>query len=106
MPTRPGIKSAISRCGTKLQSAGIEIEKSALSLSDGENLVEIEPEDVAAINPQNVNHSPEELIHWVLYSAVTGRASDLHLEKYYNVVRFRARIDGKLTTLCSPHPRT
>ena len=93
------IKSAISRCGTKLQTAGIEIEKSSLSLSDGENLVEIVPEDVAEINPQNVNHSPEELIHWVLYSAVTGRASDLHLEKYYNVVRFRARIDGKLTTI-------
>ncbi|MDF1812549.1 MAG: GspE/PulE family protein [Verrucomicrobiales bacterium] len=93
------IKGAISRCATRLQTAGIEIEKGSLSLSEAENLVEIEPEDVAEINPLNVNHTPEELMHWVLYSSVSGRASDLHLEKYYNVVRFRARIDGKLTTI-------
>ncbi|MDF1755858.1 MAG: GspE/PulE family protein [Verrucomicrobiales bacterium] len=94
-----GIKGAIARCATKLKSAGIDIEKGELSLSEADNLVEIVPEDVAEINPQNVNHTPEELIHWVLYSSVVGRASDLHLEKYYNVVRFRARIDGKLTTI-------
>lgn len=94
-----GIKAAIGRCAAKLKSAGVDIEKGNLSLSEAENLVEIDPVDVAEINPQNVNHTPEELIHWVLYSAVTGRASDLHLEKYYNVVRFRARIDGKLTTI-------
>ena len=94
-----GIKSAISRSSTQLQSAGIEVETSTLSFSDDENLVEIEPEDLAEINPQNVNHTPEELIHWVLYTAINAKASDLHLEKYYNVVRFRARIDGKLTTI-------
>ncbi len=94
-----GIKSAIARCGTKLKSAGFEIEKGSLSLSEAENLVEIMPEDVAEINPLNVNHTPEELIHWILYNSVMGRASDLHLEKYYNVVRFRARIDGMLTTI-------
>jgi len=29
------------------------------------------------------------------------RASDLHLEKYYNTVRFRARIDGELRVIYS-----
>lgn len=94
------IRSLISRTSSKVQaSPGIEVKKSTLSLSDSGNIVEIEPEDMAQINPQNVNHSPEELIHWVLYSAITGRASDLHLEKYYNVARFRARIDGRLRTI-------
>ncbi|NNE94201.1 MAG: type II/IV secretion system protein [Verrucomicrobiales bacterium] len=96
------IKSAISRAGTTLNAqAGVEIEEDTLSLSNNANLVEIEPEDMAEINPQNVNHTPEEMIHWVLYTAVTNRASDLHLEKFYNVVRFRARIDGKLRTIYS-----
>ncbi len=91
------IRNLISRTGSKVEGApGIEVKKSTLSLSDSESLVEIEPDDMAEINPQNLNHSPEELIHWVLYAAINGRASDLHLEKYYNVARFRARIDGRL----------
>lgn len=95
------IKSLISRTGSSgvAQAAGVEIKKSDLTVSDGEGIIEIVPEDVAEINPQNVNHSAEELMHWVLYSAITGRASDLHLEKYYNVARFRARVDGKLRTI-------
>lgn len=94
------IRNLISRTSNKVEgSAGIEIKKSELTLSDTGNIVEIEPEDVAQINPQNVNHNPEDLIHWVLYTAINGRASDLHLEKYYNVARFRARIDGKLRTI-------
>ncbi|MDF1862456.1 MAG: GspE/PulE family protein [Verrucomicrobiales bacterium] len=94
------IRNLISRNSSTLAgSAGIEIKKSELTLSDNGNLVEIEPDDVAQINPQNVNHNPEELIHWIFYTAINGRASDLHLEKYYNVARFRARIDGKLRTI-------
>ncbi|HRQ88692.1 MAG TPA: GspE/PulE family protein, partial [Bacteroidia bacterium] len=94
------IRNLISRNSTQsAQSYGIEVEKSTLSLSEGEGLVRIEPEDMAEINPQNLNHSPEELVQWVLYTAIASRASDLHLEKYYNVVRFRARIDGKLRVL-------
>ncbi len=94
------IRSAISRCNTgAADNAGIEIEKSTLSISDSESLVEIEPEDIAEVNPKNLNHTPEELIQWVLYTAINARASDLHLEKFYNVVRFRARIDGKLRTI-------
>lgn len=94
------IRSLVSRSGSKVQgSAGIEVNQSTLSISDTGNVVEIDPENVAEINPQNVNHSAEDLIHWVLYTAINSRASDLHLEKYYNVARFRGRIDGKLRTL-------
>ncbi len=96
---RGSIKSAIARSSSQIKTAGIEVKTSTLSLADTENLVEIEPEDLADINPQSINNSPEELIHWVLYTAISARSSDLHMEKYYNVVRFRARIDGKLTTI-------
>lgn len=94
------IRNLVSRSASKLSgSAGIEVKQSELSLSDSGNIVEIDPENVASINPQNVNHSAEDLIHWVLYTAINSRASDLHLEKYYNVARFRGRIDGKLKTI-------
>jgi len=94
------IRSAISRSGSSsVGNTGIDVEESTLSLSDGDNLVEIVPEDVAEVNPRNVTHSAEELIHWVIYTAINARASDLHLEKFYNVTRFRARIDGKMRTI-------
>ena len=99
------IRTLISNAGTRVaKSAGIEVQKSTLSLADSAGLVVIEPDDMAAINPQNLNHSPEELVHWVLYTAIVSRASDLHLEKYYNVARFRARIDGNLRVIyTAPH---
>ncbi len=94
------IRNAINRSGSSLNAqSGIEVNTSTLSLSDNQALVEIDPDDVARVNPQNVNHSAEELIHWVLYTAISARASDLHLEKFYNVARFRARIDGRLKTI-------
>ena len=94
------IRAAINRSGSALNAQnGIEVEHSTLSLSENESLVEIDPDDVGRINPQNLNHTPEELIYWVFFNAISARASDLHLEKYYNVARFRARIDGKLKTL-------
>jgi type II secretory ATPase GspE/PulE/Tfp pilus assembly ATPase PilB-like protein len=94
------IRSLISRTGSQVATTtGIAVEKSTLSLSDSAGLVVIEPDDVGQINPKSLNHSAEELVHWVLYAAITSRASDLHLEKYYNVARFRARIDGKLRVI-------
>lgn len=94
------IRGLIARSSSHVaKSVGIEVEKSTLSLADSAGLVVIEPDDVAAINPQNLNHGPEELVHWVLHTAIASRASDLHLEKYYNVARFRARIDGKLRVI-------
>jgi type II secretory ATPase GspE/PulE/Tfp pilus assembly ATPase PilB-like protein len=99
------IRNLISSTGNRVaKSAGIEVHKSTLTLADSAGLVVIEPEDVAAINPQNLNHSPEELVQWVLYTAIASRASDLHLENYYNVARFRARIDGNLRVIyTAPH---
>jgi type II secretory ATPase GspE/PulE/Tfp pilus assembly ATPase PilB-like protein len=38
---------------------------------------------------------------WVIYRALTLRASDLHIEKFYNTARFRARIDGELVVIHS-----
>jgi len=94
------IRSLITRSSSAgLGHVGIEVKQSTLALSDTGSLVELVPEDIAEINPQSLNHSAEELIHWVLYNAIQGRASDLHLEKYYNVARFRGRIDGRLRTL-------
>lgn len=99
------IRNLISATGSRVaKSAGIEVQKSTLTLADSAGLVVIEPEDMAAINPQNLNHSPEELVQWVLYTAIVSKASDLHLEKYYNVARFRARIDGNLRVIyAAPH---
>lgn len=88
-------KSITKHCGAG-RGIELEIDESGFELSDDANLVEIIPEDVFAIDPQNVNHTPEEMVKWVLYQALQARASDLHLEKYYNMVRFRARVDGGL----------
>jgi type II secretory ATPase GspE/PulE/Tfp pilus assembly ATPase PilB-like protein len=99
------IRNLISATGTRVaKSAGIEVQKSTLTLADSAGLVVIEPDDMAEINPQNLNHSAEELVQWVLYTAIVSKASDLHLEKYYNVARFRARIDGNLRVIyTAPH---
>ena len=94
------IRQAINRSGSSLSSQhGVEVETSQLSLSESDSLVEIVPEDVQRVNPQNLNHEPEEILHWVIHTSIAARSSDLHLEKYYNVTRFRARIDGKLQTI-------
>ena len=59
------------------------------------------PHDIEQVNPANINTSSEEIIHWILYRSIMNRASDLHVERYYNMCRFRARIDGKLRVLYS-----
>jgi type II secretory ATPase GspE/PulE/Tfp pilus assembly ATPase PilB-like protein len=65
------------------------------------NIVEIDEQDAARINPTSINTTAEQALHWVLYRSITGRASDLHIEKYFNMARFRGRIDGELVTLFS-----
>jgi len=72
-----------------------------LTHSDVENLVDIDIADVQRVNPSSINSTPEQVIHWVLYNAINARASDLHIEKYYNMARFRGRIDGELRVLHS-----
>lgn len=69
--------------------------------SDVANIVEIDVQDVQRINPSSINSTPEQVVHWVLYRAITGRGSDLHIEKFFNTARFRARIDGELKVIHS-----
>ena len=93
------IREALTRASASLDTSMVtKIDKQASS-GDEDNIVEITPEDMARINPQNVNHTAEELIHWALFTAIRCRASDLHIEKFYGATRFRARIDGSMKTI-------
>ena len=94
------IRDAISRSAANLDTSGVaSAETMTASVSNTEGVVEINPDDMAAINPANPNHEPEQLLQWALFTAVRCRASDLHLEKFYNLVRFRARLDGNMKTI-------
>jgi len=96
------IMAAIARNRGKGALAAVsDIDIGELSDSENNNLVEIDPVEMAQINPQNPNTTPEQIIHWILYRAVTSRGSDLHVEKYFNTARFRARIDGSLKVIHS-----
>jgi type II secretory ATPase GspE/PulE/Tfp pilus assembly ATPase PilB-like protein len=63
--------------------------------------VTINEDSARLINPKSTNTSPEELLEWVLYNSITGKASDIHIEQYREQTRFRTRIDGQLTTIYS-----
>jgi len=65
------------------------------------NIVDIDEKEISRINPASINTTAEQALHWVLHRSITGRASDLHIEKYFNMARFRGRIDGELVTLFS-----
>jgi type II secretory ATPase GspE/PulE/Tfp pilus assembly ATPase PilB-like protein len=93
------IKKVIERERSR-GAVGAEFElEGDLVDSDVGNLVEIDVDAIQKINPSSINASPENVVHWVLYRAITGRASDLHIEKFYNMARFRARIDGELKVI-------
>jgi len=72
-----------------------------LTESGAANVVEIDIQEMARVNPASMSTTAEQGLHWVFYRSITARASDLHVEKYYNMARFRARIDGELVTLFS-----
>lgn len=94
------IRDAINRAGATFDpSAVASMDNATLTVADDANVVEIAPEDMARVNPQNPNHSAEELVQWALFTAIRCRASDLHLEKFYNFTRFRARMDGTMKTI-------
>jgi type II secretory ATPase GspE/PulE/Tfp pilus assembly ATPase PilB-like protein len=95
------IRRAVNRCQAQAEAYTVEIDANRYEVSDDSTLVEIQPEDVLGIDPGNPNNPPEMVLKWVLYQALQMRASDLHLEKYYNTVRFRARIDGELRVIFS-----
>jgi len=97
------IRAAITRNrsrSTTRETAG-SVAVGELTFSDNGQLVDIDPMDMARINPANPNNSAEQLVMWVIYRALTLRASDLHIEKFYNTARFRARIDGELVVIHS-----
>ncbi|MEM9479660.1 MAG: GspE/PulE family protein [Verrucomicrobiota bacterium] len=94
------IRSAIGRNRGRNTSYA-DVDVGDLYYSDNTNLVEIDPLEMGQINPANPNNTPEQMIHWVLYTALSMRGSDLHVEKYYNTARFRARIDGSARVIYS-----
>ena len=101
---RDAILEAIARHRGRSLSAGAaanDVVTGELSYSDNTNLVEIDAADMQRLNPASIHATPEQIIHWVLYRAIAGRASDLHVEKFYNTARFRARIDGELQVIHS-----
>jgi type II secretory ATPase GspE/PulE/Tfp pilus assembly ATPase PilB-like protein len=95
------IRDAINRSGATFDANSVAIDKSSLSTSatQTEGVIDIMPEDMARINPTSPNHTVEELTQWALFTAIRCRASDLHLEKFYNLARFRARMDGNMKTI-------
>ncbi len=94
------IRDAINRAGATFDASGVlKMDKPTLSVSANENVIDIMPEDMARINPASPNHTAEELVQWALFTAIRCRASDLHLEKFYNFARFRARMDGNMKTI-------
>ncbi|GEP44977.1 hypothetical protein BGE01nite_42680 [Brevifollis gellanilyticus] len=96
-----GIRDAINRAGATFDPSGVKVDKATLSASatNTEGIIDIMPEDMARINPASPAHTPEELVQWALFTAIRCRASDLHLEKFYNLARFRARMDGNMKTI-------
>ncbi|HEX2746659.1 MAG TPA: GspE/PulE family protein, partial [Verrucomicrobiales bacterium] len=96
------VRAAIARNRSKSardNSGGMTVGE--LSYSDTQQVIEIDPVDVGRINPANPNNTAEQLVQWAIFRALTMRASDLHIEKFYNTARFRARIDGELVVIHS-----
>lgn len=95
-----GIRESITRAGATFDASAVaSLEGANLTVADDATVVEISPEDMARVNPQNPNHEAEQLVQWALFTAIRCRASDLHLEKFYNFTRFRARMDGTMKTI-------
>lgn len=95
------ILEAIARNRGRTTQTTTEVITGELNYSDTTNLVEIDALEMQRLNPASIHATPEQIIHWVLYRAIAARASDLHVEKYYNTARFRARIDGELQVIHS-----
>lgn len=94
------IREAIARAAANFDPNSVaKVETGSTSDRDDDGVVDINAEDMARVNPQNPNHSAEELMQWALFTSIRCRASDLHVEKFHNVCRFRARIDGNLKVI-------
>ncbi|MDX2079770.1 MAG: GspE/PulE family protein [Terrimicrobiaceae bacterium] len=98
---REAILATINRERSRSVSTAAAAPEGDLTYSDVANIVDIDVQEIQRVNPSSINATPEQVVHWVLYRAITGRASDLHIEKYFNTARFRARIDGELKIIHS-----
>jgi type II secretory ATPase GspE/PulE/Tfp pilus assembly ATPase PilB-like protein len=98
---RESIFEAIARNRGRGAKVTTEVTLGELDYSDTTNVVEIDAADMQHLNPASIHATPEQIVHWVLYRAISSRASDLHIEKYFNTARFRARIDGELQVIHS-----
>jgi type II secretory ATPase GspE/PulE/Tfp pilus assembly ATPase PilB-like protein len=98
---KESIVRVINRDRSNAAATGSETNIGELAESGAANVVEIDPQEVARVNPASINTTAEQALQWVLHRSITGGASDLHIEKYYNMARFRGRIDGELVTLFS-----
>ena len=98
---KEAIVAAINRDRSRSVATSAAASDQELTYSDVANIVDIDVQEIQRINPSSITATPEQVVHWVLYRAITGRASDLHVEKYFNTARFRARIDGELKVIHS-----
>lgn len=98
---KESIVAAINRDRSRSAATTTVTNEQELTYSDVANIVDIDVQEIQRINPSSINATPEQVVHWVLNRAITGRASDLHIEKYFNTARFRGRIDGELKVLHS-----
>ncbi len=94
------LKTIARERGRSAVAAEVEVAADLVD-SDVENIVDIDVQAIQKINPSSMNSTPEQVVHWVLNRAIAARASDLHIEKFYNTARFRARIDGELKVIHS-----
>ncbi len=98
---KESIVRVVNRDRSNAAAAGGDTMVGEMVESEAGNIVEIDTEDINRVNPASINTTAEQALQWVLYRSITARASDLHIEKYFNMARFRSRIDGELVTLFS-----
>ncbi|MCA9293376.1 MAG: Flp pilus assembly complex ATPase component TadA [Phycisphaerales bacterium] len=58
--------------------------------------------DLGAIEQMSGQSPVVKLVNYVLYQAITERASDVHIEAHDHVCRVRFRVDGRLVTKLMP----
>jgi type II secretory ATPase GspE/PulE/Tfp pilus assembly ATPase PilB-like protein len=98
---KESIVRVVNRDRSNAAASGAAGPTGELMESGVANVVEIDPQEIARVNPASINTTAEQALQWVLHRSITAGASDLHVEKYYNMARFRGRIDGELVTLFS-----
>jgi type IV pilus assembly protein PilB len=84
-----------------------ELEEIVSFIGEGGETLELEAEDEATLNLEQLEKAAEEapvikLVNYFLTDAVKRGASDIHMEPYEKEYRVRYRIDGVLQTIMNP----